>query len=177
METATNNLENDHVQILRLIDVMEKLTRIPNPEVAHLEEVIFLIRNFADIFHHAKEEKMLFPMLIEKGFSPTQGPVGVMLAEHAEGRNFVKGMDENLSGYKQGDKKFLPALVDNLKGYIDLLREHIGKENHVLFPMANKMLTPDETQFLLGKIKEFTATSNFEDYANRLDKLAKIYDV
>ena len=69
MITATANLENDHVHILKLIDVMERITQQSEINVAHLENIVDLIRNFADGLHHAKEEQMLFPKMVEKGFS------------------------------------------------------------------------------------------------------------
>ena len=48
MTTATQNLENDHVQILRLIEVMEKITESSVPNVEHLEMIVKIIREFAD---------------------------------------------------------------------------------------------------------------------------------
>jgi hemerythrin-like domain-containing protein len=61
MNSATKNLENDHVYILRLIDVMEKVTNINRPDIPDLETIVNLIKNYADGSHHAKEENLLFP--------------------------------------------------------------------------------------------------------------------
>ena len=66
MTTATQNLENDHVQILRLIEVMEKITGSADTDVDHLELVVKIIREFADGLHHAKEEKILFVQHFDK---------------------------------------------------------------------------------------------------------------
>ena len=72
---ATSNLENDHVHILRLCEVMERMAHAGNSDPEHLDRVVSLIRNFADGLHHKKEEELLFPKMAEKGFSTTQGPV------------------------------------------------------------------------------------------------------
>ena len=56
MDRATQNLENDHQHILKLIEVMEAIVKITEPTISHLEEVVALIRQFADGLHHAKEE-------------------------------------------------------------------------------------------------------------------------
>jgi len=149
MDTATKNLENDHVYILRLIDVMEQMVLTVSTEIKHIEMVVNLIKNYADGFHHAKEEKLLFPLLVTKGFSNEQGPVAVMLHDHTEGRLFVKGMSEEIDNYKRGDVSSLTELYEYMQGYIDLLRAHIGKENNVLFRMADKTLTPEEQKGLL----------------------------
>lgn len=151
MNTATQNLENDHIYILRLIDVMEKMVLNCATDTAHMEMVVNLIKTYADGFHHAKEEKVLFPLLVEKGFSNEQGPVSVMLHDHVEGREFVKGISERIDVYKAGNISALPEIYQYMQGYVDLLRAHIGKENNVLFRMADKALSSDEQLELLNK--------------------------
>ena len=152
METATKNLENDHEYILRLIRVMEKMVLEISTSLKHIELVVSLIRNYADGFHHEKEEKLFFPFLVKKGFSNEHGPLPVMIHEHEEGRKFVKEMVSEIANIKNGDESSLTILYENMQGYIDLLRAHIGKENKVLFPLADKVLTQEDQKELL---KEF----------------------
>jgi hemerythrin-like domain-containing protein len=179
MITATQNLENDHVQILRLIEVMEHITQFENPNVEHFELVVKVIREFADGLHHAKEEQLLFPLLVLKGFSNESGPVAVMLHDHAEGRNFVKGMVENISLNKQGESGALKAIYSNMLGYADLLKKHIAKENTVLFRIADNLLTiAEQESLLLDFLKvETSLPNNFNatDYINIISKLEGIY--
>ena len=152
MNTATKNLEDDHVHILKLIDVMEHITHTENPDVNHLEKIVYIIRNFADGLHHAKEENLFFPLLAEKGFSPTQGPVAVMLHEHVLGRNFVKGMADNITLFKSGNKAALSEIFRNMNGYSEFLRNHISKENNILFRMADNALSESDQNNLLEQI-------------------------
>jgi hemerythrin-like domain-containing protein len=179
MTSATKNLENDHEYILRLIDVMECITQSSAPKAEDLESVIDLIRNYADGLHHAKEENMLFPLMAEKGFSPNQGPVAVMLHEHNQGRAYVKGVADNIPGYKEKQQSALEKIKENMQGYIDLLRNHIDKENNILFRMADNVLTAGEQQSLLIRFEE--AENNCfpghtpEDFKKRIETLAKTY--
>jgi len=158
MNTCTENLENDHVYVLRLTDVMEKMVVGLATDLSDMELVVKLIQQYADGFHHAKEENLLFPLLVKKGFSEHEGPVGVMLQEHAEGRNFVKAMVSDMDRYRTGDDTVLPDIYRSMQGYIDLLRAHIGKENNVLFRMADKVLSAAEQEELLKKFTEMEAT-------------------
>ena len=167
MFKATKDLENDHKYILRLLDVMEKMVLTISTELSHMEMVVRLIKNYADGFHHVKEESLFFPLLIKKGFSKEQGPIAVMLHEHAEGRNFVKGMTENIKAYKSGDASALTRLYENMQGYIDLLRAHIGKENKVLFRLADKMLTREEQEALLRAFATMERTGYTEGQLER----------
>lgn len=179
MKTATQNLENDHVQILRLIEVMERITKSADPNVEHLETIVKVIREFADGLHHAKEEQLLFPLMVEKGFSNQTGPVAVMLHDHTEGRNFVKGIAENISLFRQGNQNALQGVYTNMLGYADLLKNHIAKENNVLFRMADKVFTVAEQESLL---LDFVTVENKkengqskDDYVALIDTLAGIY--
>lgn len=179
MTTATQNLENDHMHILRLIGVMERITVSGNPNIEHLETIVKVIREFADGFHHAKEEQLLFPLMVKKGFSNETGPVAVMLHEHVQGRNFVKGMAENISLFKQGERIALSAIYSNILGYADLLKNHISKENNVLFRMADKAFTPAEQELLLLDFNKIELVRSnglmVDDYLNLIDDLEDFY--
>jgi hemerythrin-like domain-containing protein len=179
MNTATKDLENDHVHILRLTDVMEKITKTDAPDYSDLEAVVFLIRNYADGFHHEKEEKILFPALEDKGFSSRQGPVAVMLSEHVQGRNFVKEMEKFIDLYKKNDLQALEQVFVNMTGYVNLLRNHISKENNILFRMADRVLSEEDHKTLLDLYEGVTpATENgggIPEYISDIEKLENKY--
>jgi hemerythrin-like domain-containing protein len=181
MKTATQNLEDDHVHILKLTDVMEKITQSKEPDIDHIREVVDLVRNFADGLHHAKEENLFFPKLAEKGFSSRQGPVAVMLHEHTEGRNFIRAVSENIPLYINGDKSVLKEINHNILGYVDLLRNHIAKENNILFRMADNVLSDTDHEKLLTEfdsaIKTYSPAKNPEYFIERIESLAKFYKV
>lgn len=181
MNTATGNLEDDHIHILKLIDVMETISHTGKPDTNHIETIVDIIRNFADGLHHSKEENLFFPALEQKGFSRQQGPVAVMLHEHEQGRIFVKGIADNLELFKNGSDSSVTGIYENMTGYCDLLRNHISKENNILFRMADKALSDNEQQNLL---KEFGAIemnrskgTRAADYIETIRNLASFYKV
>jgi hemerythrin-like domain-containing protein len=178
MNTATENLENDHIHILRLIDVMEHITQLDNPDISHIEDIVEIIKNFSDGIHHAKEEGFFFPLLAQKGFSLTQGPVAVMLNEHVAGRSFVRGISENIALYKKGDKSSLKGIFSNMSGYAQLLKSHISKENNILFRMADNALSESDQKDLLVKFNEAEKTSPASaEYINRIQNLTSFYGI
>lgn len=181
MKNSTGNLENDHVHILRLIDVMEIIAGEAEPDASHIEEVVYLIRNFADGLHHVKEEEILFPFLETRGFSSQSGPVAVMLHEHAAGRNFVKGISEGLELYRKGNKAAAGDIARNMKGYSELLRSHISKENNVLFRLADQVMSENDDSMILSKFNSVAKSRNAEtggdDFVARIGKLAAQYGI
>lgn len=178
MKTATQNLEDDHIHILRLTEVMEHMTYEAEPEVSHLEDIVDIIRNFADAIHHSKEEDVFFPYLSQRGFSKSSGPIVVMLHEHETGRRLVQAMVDNIELYKRGDKKALKAIYQNMREYAELLRTHIFKENNILFRMADRALSEEDNAELLLKFEEAKpAKLPSEDYIKRIDALALLYTI
>jgi hemerythrin-like domain-containing protein len=151
VKKATDNLIDDHTVIQEVMDIMERITAVKDPNIEHLEFIVTFIREFADGCHHAKEEGLLFPKLVDKGIPKDHGPIGMMLMEHEEGRNFVRGMAENIPSYKAGNKEALKVVYLNMIGYVNLLRDHIAKENNVLFRMADQVLTNQEQTLLLDQ--------------------------
>jgi hemerythrin-like domain-containing protein len=181
MKTATQNLEDDHVYILKLTDVMEQIARSKEPSADHISEAVDIVRNFADGIHHAKEENILFPKMAEKGFSPDQGPVAVMLHEHVDGRNFIRAVSDSLQLYINGDTSVLPEISQNILGYVFLLRNHISKENNILFKMADKVLSGSEQEKLLNDfdnaVKNYSSGKTPADYISQIGVLAAYYKV
>jgi hemerythrin-like domain-containing protein len=89
----TNALVTEHRLILRMIALLERNAPLTADGSYtnwqfYLDGVDF-IRNFADRFHHAKEEDVLFEALV-KTACPENSPIAAMLMEHDQGRAFVK---------------------------------------------------------------------------------------
>ncbi|MDD5628053.1 MAG: hemerythrin domain-containing protein [Elusimicrobia bacterium] len=141
---ATEQLMAEHEGILLMLRVLDKLSgqiesgrKVDSKE---LEKILEFLRVFADKCHHGKEEDVLFPAMEKAGMPRDGGPIAVMLAEHNQGRAFIRGLAEAIGEYGQGDAKAGAGVVENGRGYIALLTQHINKENNILFPMADRLL-------------------------------------
>ena len=145
-ETPTEILRAQHRNILKVADILEEiLSREPEPGVfdyPNIEKCIAFIRLYADALHHGKEEDLLFPELETRGMSRTSGPIAVMLHEHQQGRALVKAMADALPLARDGNPGAQSRLANAGRGYIDLIRAHILKEDNVLFNVADQMVDP-----------------------------------
>ncbi len=142
MATPTGVLREEHRVILRALVLLEsgaeRLAAGHALPAEWWERVIRWLRAFADRNHHAKEERYLFPALAKAGVPSEGGPVAVMLAEHVEGRGLIQAMEA-------GDG---PRRVEAARRYVQLLRDHIEKENGVLFPITEAVLEEHAQQAL-----------------------------
>lgn len=148
---ATRILIEEHRLIERGLDCLQAVVRAARRagrlEAAPATEALALVREFADRCHHAKEEDRLFLSMEHAGLSREGAPLAVMLDEHESGRGHVRAMTARLERAAAGDLDALAAFSTHAAALDDLLREHIAKEDGILFPMADELLegAPAET--------------------------------
>jgi len=152
MKTATEILRHEHDAILNMLGATEEVARrLGNQESVEprvLEDLQEFFSLFADRCHHGKEEDLLFPLLEKKGLPRGGGPIGVMLMEHDQGRDLVMQMSEAARLYGTGNNDAGVRWAATALQYVQLLREHIEKENQILFVMAERMLSGEEQRTL-----------------------------
>ena len=157
MGKATQDLRNEHDAILHVLTILDKvLESKTNSEADKLKfgnELIHFLRIFADKCHHGKEEGFLFPELENRGVPNEGGPIGMMLQEHKLGREYIALMDQSL------ESKDFFNFSDNAIKYRDLLRNHIVKENKVLFMMADRLLDDQKQDELFEKFENHEETA------------------
>ncbi len=176
---ATEILVEEHQLIKKVLDWSEgEITRIDagcSPDTGKLAAVVDFIRNFADRCHHAKEEGLLFARLAERGMPREGGPIAVMLHEHELGRAHVAAVAAALDGARRGEAQALAELRAHMSGYIELLRAHIDKEDHILYPMADRLLGAADQEALLADFarveKEEIGEGIHEKYHHLAEKL------
>jgi hemerythrin-like domain-containing protein len=176
---ATEDLKQEHEGILLMLNIMEQISAMNELNTVHLAQIIDFIKTFADKCHHGKEEDLLFPKLIEKGIDKENGPIGVMLFEHEQGRKYIQELSNSFENYKNGDKSAIVGIKDNMNKYINLLRNHISKENNMLFNMADKVLSVEEQDNLFEEFEkieiERIGVGKHEEYHQLLKLLKKEY--
>ncbi len=178
-DSPTDLLKQEHEVVLVVVAAMERevddIRRTDTVDAARVADMVDFTKNFTDGCHHAKEEHVLFP-LMEKTQTAAGGPVSVMLSEHDAGREYVRGIVEALPDVATSATA-RTQVADNLAGYAYLLRLHINKENAVLFPMADRILSDEDQACLAAEFerieREETAGGGHERYLGMAERLAK----
>lgn len=109
--------------------ILAELAKLEADPAGYAKEFLAFTRNFAEPHHH-KEEEVLFPALESKGIPKEGGPIGVMLMEHEIKRGYVRDL--------------AAGKIEAAGKIISLLREHIVKENDILYPLAEQVLSEGE---------------------------------
>lgn len=179
--SPTQVLEDEHRVIERMLTALDTVAKILSeggtPPAWIFADASDFIANFADECHHAKEERRMFPMLEEAGMPAERGPLSVMLADHEQGRALNKAMRMEASQLEAGNESARQELINNIQAYVALLRMHIQKEDNVLFPMAERMLTDEQQHELAEQFerveREETGEGVHEKYLAVLERIEK----
>lgn len=174
--TPTQILEAEH----RLIKTVLKglgaaaatMEKGQQADAALLTAVVEFLRIYADQLHHGKEETLFFPRLVKRGVPPQGCPIGGLTHEHEKGRALVKALTEQAPAYAQGEPGAKEVVLETLHGILDLYQNHIWKEDAMVFPMANQVLTEADQQELCEQFAEVDRPLGLDVIA-RLEQFAR----
>ena len=134
----THLLSQEHQVVLEQLQALEAaLDRFDPGQVAAT------LRFFDEqvTLHRRKEEEVLFPALA-RYIGTEMGPIAVMLHEHREEQ---ARLEEIRVALDAGDTPEARGTLRRAgRQILDLLRNHIAKEDNVLFPLAERTLSAEE---------------------------------
>ncbi len=124
----------EHVWIKRLLaripDLLAALGRDWAGTAPQVERCLEFIRSYADRYHHAKEEDLLFAY-----FDRDSDILRAMCGDHAEGRDHVRNVAEALA------VSDVARVEHHLRAYGELLAGHIQREDTILYPWMDRRLS------------------------------------
>jgi hemerythrin-like domain-containing protein len=145
---ATRCLRREHELIGRVLDAFDhalaEVRATGRLERDRIWPFLRFFSDFADRCHHAKEERCLFPCMERCGDERSTEVMRRLLDEHERGRRRVQMMRNLLDDAASGDAVSRDMLLAQAAKYRDLLRGHIGAENHDYFKDADTVITGDD---------------------------------
>ena len=176
----TEILEDEHRLIIRVVNALsifaQSMEEGWDVEEETFNELIEFMRIFAEKWHHAKEEDVLFPLLIARGVPATGCPLAHLTMEHKKANNFVADIVKSLEAYRKGDVDARNAVIQGLRNLSAYYINHIWNEDNMLFPMANRFLRKEDQQVLLKEFARIderrgkTLHDQLEDFARRIEE-------
>jgi len=151
----------EHDNILRFNNVVRRacLGILEGKDVCaeDFRSMVEFVRNYADKYHHGKEEQILF-----KEMTAHLGQIGTnlithgMLVEHDLARLYISELETALDRYHLNFS--VDARLDIIAaavGYTKLLKRHIDKENSVVYPYAEKRLPEEVLESINARAETF----------------------
>jgi hemerythrin-like domain-containing protein len=153
----TEILSAEHRVIEQVLDCLEKMAAQAGDglDAERAAQALEVLRTYADRIHHGKEEDRLFPLMEARGLPRNVGPIAVMLDDHQNGRALIRRMGESLDEVQTGSDEAARRFADAAGAYVALLRDHIAKEDGVLFPLAESVLDDAGRDELRAEFERF----------------------
>lgn len=146
MNKALEILYNEHSVIKSVISLRKKISALSVSDPAKFREIISVLvdffRNYADKYHHYKEERLLFPLMCERNELLESSIVQEMLDNHSDFRSLVKQIET------AADSGNYDQSCSQLNKYTEMLLDHIAVEDEELFQMAETLFDADELEKL-----------------------------
>lgn len=157
---TTDILMDEHQVILRRLVALIVDLEMPLSEAQdRVREHLWFIQSYADAFHHGKEEDIYFAWMrsrmaeLGREEEADTGPLGCMFKEHELGREFVRAAQTALDEFSQ-DASQEEVVKKNLTGFIQLLSDHIYREDYVVYRMAEELDEGDGDAVMLEAFRQ-----------------------
>jgi hemerythrin-like domain-containing protein len=145
---VTDILMEEHRIIERVLAAMEtqaqRMKTGSSVRTGFFLDAVAFSRKFVDGCHHRKEEESLFMAMVDAGLSNQTGPIAILLAEHEQGRVYTRAMEKSARAVEGGHSAARDDIIQNALAYVALLRQHIRRENDFFFPLAVRMIAPNQ---------------------------------
>lgn len=139
--------------MLRIADVLDSMSvrARDNSEfdVNDVEGIVHLLRKFGDELHQAKEEGALFPVFTSISDASEFAAVRHMLFEHEQDRALMSGMQNSIA------RSNAPQFAEYTSRLVTVLRNHIFKEDNILFDTINNHLSAADDARVISEFESF----------------------
>ena len=133
--------------VLRSISLLlnEHRRRQTLPDFAVLRAMLFYIDEFPEKIHHTKESELLFPKIRARSAEAAE-VLDRLDADHARSAVRVRELEHELLGFEMMNEgpegaARRAAFESAMQDYIDAYLDHIGTEERVVLPLAERVLS------------------------------------
>lgn len=156
-------------QIVKLLD--RYWEKSESKYVNQVHSLIIFFREYADKYHHFKEEQILFPELEKLDDFAVNSIVSELIEHHEMFREHTTSIEEFL------DDKQYESAQKLLFTYMDELLDHIAAENDEVFVMAESLFSENELESMYFKFKDIDmelGESNKEKLCEKLNSIEMV---
>jgi len=182
MAKTLDIIRDEHRSIAAILHGMEYLVdRIRerkakiNPRV--FRAMIYYLDTFSERMHHPKEDRFLFSALRSRGGEAATA-VADLEREHAAGGNALRRLEQCLVRYEEGGDREFQAFADAVAKFVREYRDHMHKEESIVFPMAERLLNAQDWQAIDRAFAEnrdpLSADRDTRDFEKLFDRIVNL---
>jgi len=143
---------DEHEIICSTEEIIENLDKIWETDAEKYKTIVTTLieffREYADGYHHRKEEEVLFPAVNDHPDFVLQEIIEEFETHHEDFRDYTSLIEEAIT-----EKDFEKSYKE-LNNYLQDLLDHIGAENDELFVLAETLMDEDDLETIYFKFKD-----------------------
>lgn len=142
MKNPIRILQEEHHLLLQAIETGSDIQKVNDNIVFYnlMRDFIIFIRNYTEIYHHPKEETILYPLLQNRSENMSEEFIHEICDNHEDFKSLIAEIENHYVMYDF--KQLRKAMIT----YLELLKEHIKRENKIILSVADKFLTETEKE-------------------------------
>jgi hemerythrin-like domain-containing protein len=159
--TGIDRLFDEHPVILRVTDALcvfvDRLESQGDDNRSELVRMMTFFREYADLFHHEKEESLLLPALVNAGLRWDTGVIADIRKDHDLERQLLQALRHaslQSSAWSVVDRQ---RVIDICHRFADFMRQHVAKENETIRPLIADKLDSETRAKLDAQLDRFDA--------------------
>ena len=169
---TTKLLMDEHKHILRALNVLEQMAVCAKRGEAvacrDVEDILRFLKIFADDHHQGKEESVLFPAMLKASHPVQTTTLNHMIFEHDQERSLVEGIEDALRTKKGREFVYFAQRL------VHILRTHIYKEDHILFELADSILSEEQDAEAARELDKYDMAWKGNVLDGLLDRLQRL---
>ena len=179
--TPTENLINEHKEINELLNILSKISdKIKSKDVFYtndVEEIVDYLILLINKSHHGKEDGVFYPELMQSGISKEIAPLSIINYEHTLSRRYLKEIVSCVVNCKIGNDFSGEMLAESITNYVVVIKNHIKREEEIVFPMAEKLLSVDKKNEIAKKFENIDENNFNHSFVEHFNKLLKKFKI
>ncbi|WP_339676523.1 hemerythrin domain-containing protein [uncultured Zhongshania sp.] len=183
-QKVMHRLRSEHTYIGTLREAMSveinKLTRRTEPDLVMLRDMLRYLMEYPDVHHHPLEDQLFAKLATHR--DGVRSEVVELLAEHKDLARESVHLYHKLDALVLGDEKLQKNLLRaSLTDFLELYGEHVRREETIVFPAAEALLSPEEWRDIARKLHTIDdpvfGMSVSEQYARLRRRISEGVDV
>lgn len=157
--TAINILLEEHKLLLQAIETTRQIQKIEDNEIYYtqIRGIILFFRNFTEIYHHPKEDDILYPLLRNRSTVISPEFLYEVCDNHDDFKSMIADIEDTYLFYHYDQLRNATDI------YIQALEKHIKKEDEVVLSIAATLLNEDELETVLREFKNHDERYGYKD--------------
>lgn len=167
------NLNGDQENIQRFLDVLGNGLVALSSKKRVRPEFFFIAHEFIHEYVEEgffKKEVLLTNTLINQGFSPTEGPVGLLLTDQVKSREAADILLKASKAWQAGDEVARGDVIWAASEYTSTMRAHLDRLKNLVFPLLEQTILVDDEHGISDEMNKAGA-KDWSVGAKQIDKL------